>query len=176
MLESRGLIVGPWGRFEPKRAWAHAAPPGAWTRIIADAASGATLGFAAWRRSGPGFLAGWFGERQIEVFESEDASFLLSLSRGFWRNWTVFDAEEQAIGAVFRGVRLQLRGEGFARLRQRRSPDPGGFVDRLNQTVARASRHDGSSWLVSFLDMPLSDPFARMVVLAAVLSWAPEPD
>ena len=61
MLESRGLNIGPWRCFEGNSAWTHAALPGAWARTIADAASGAVLGFAAWRRSGRGPLARWFG-------------------------------------------------------------------------------------------------------------------
>src|SRR5262249_15975380 len=126
----------------------------------------------------------------IDVFEGEDASFLMGLRRGFRRIWSVADAEERDVGMIYRGALLSLRGQTLARFHA----PAGAFVDHRGQTIAGVTRRashagsgaggaseggwgrDGASWLLTFLDVAPSDPFPRMVILAAVLSWGAEPE
>ena len=61
MLEGQGLVLRPWAP----------AAEGA-TRAILDAATGAPLGFARWRRT----ASGWPRRPLLEVFETEDAALL----------------------------------------------------------------------------------------------------
>lgn len=169
MLETRGLIIEPWLRFPGNEEWRHAAPAGAWVRAIADAASGQRLGFACWQHTGSGPFASWFGRRQIAVFETDDASLTLTLRRGFWRGWEIFDAEERPLGHVQRGAVLGTSGECLASVHN--GVDPGAFRNRAGEELARFSRRDLNGWLLTFLDPPQENPFGRMALLAAVLTW-----
>lgn len=173
VLESRALLIGPWSRVGGNKDWVHAVAPGSWIRPIRDAATLAPLGFAAWRNAGRGLWASWFGKRQITLFETDDASLLLTLRRGFWRLWDVYDAEERRIGTIYRNAVLGRGGEQVALVRQPRSDKPGSFFLSAHQDLARYWQR-GDEWQVEFGDASLN-PFQRMALLAAVLSWGTAP-
>lgn len=168
-------MIGPWQRCEGRPEWAHAVHAGTWVRTITGAAiAGATsepLGFAAWHNAGQGVLASWFGRRHITLYETEDASLVMTLRRGFWRVWEVFDAEERPVGTVYRNALLTSSGQQIASPRQGKE---GAFTNTMRQEIARFLRRSGCLEL-TFPETPHSSPFLRMVLLAAILSWPPEP-
>lgn len=171
MVEAHTLLIGPWTR----ETEGDPPIPGAWVRRVHDGETGKPLGFAAWTHARAGFLSRWFGARTITLNETEDASLVMTLRRGFWRRWEVFDAEEFSVGMLIHAALLDAAGAVLAYSRKPRSPEGGGFLDARKQTLARfCPAEDG--WLLTFAHHPNTTPFTRMVLLARVLTWGPEPD
>lgn len=175
VLESPGLLIAPWERCAGRPEWSHAVRPGEWARPLHEKASGQLLGFAAWQNAGSGLFASWFGRRQITLYETEDASLLLTLRRGFWRIWEVFDAEERPVGSIYRNALLRNDGETLACIRKPVPAIPGGFFNQHHQDLASFAPNECGGWALTFPHSPPTGPFTRMVLLATVLSWPPEP-
>jgi hypothetical protein len=163
MLEHGELVLRPWASV---RAGGPAAP----TRLIGAGRGGAVLGFAV-RRPAVGWrFWPWSVPERFEVFETEDESLLLTATRGWANTWKVRDAEERLVG--------QIRGDfvydGDAGCLAERVPgeDGRGRLVSGDETLAEWVRYEDGVRL-SFADRLEKEPFAKMVLLAAVLTAEP---
>jgi len=197
MLELQSLLLRPPTDVPDRRAGGGAGgSAGARVRAVVDPATGQRLGSArAPGGSGPWWRR--LTRPALEVYETEDESLLFTVHRG-WplaQRWEVRDSEGRRLG-TFR--RSDLRAARQAtRLPDRHGPhgqrfghNRGGAGDRLGQgpividppptgpagQVAAAAVQDLVTWshgeagtLVTFAGELEGKPFAKMVVLAAVL-------
>lgn len=166
MLEQASLLVQAWMQ----------APNGGggalWTRSISDADQ-KPLGFARLDRHTRSTWLPWFRKLRIDVFETEDASHLMSVSRLFAmsRAWVVDDAEDRRIGSIHAKLLLSSEGGTVASV-QVESAHRVRLLDGANQFVATAQKHGA---LVELTFAPPPHPFVRMLVLGWVLSLEPLP-
>ena len=86
----------------------------------------------------------------------------------------VFDAEEHHVGSVYRNGLTQAGGDQLAAIVKPRGAEPGLLRDRNHAVLARFERRDAGAWLFAFGPAAVN-PFVRMVLLASVLAWPPEP-
>ena len=153
MLEHATLLLRP-------------ADPSA-AQAVADADTGAPLGFSRRRPAGP--WERWLGGGVLEVHEQEDDSLLCIIRRGWLRPHCrlVCDADGLGVGLV-RGRRLEDR---HGRLVGLRWPDAGGLgaVFRDPAGHALATLRPGRDGLAVCFTDAAGDPFLRMLVLAASL-------
>lgn len=170
MIEAHSIQIGPWLRSAEARDLSLDGPA-SFVRRLSDSVE-SPLGFAAWCRRGEGLLASWFGNRQITVYETEDASLLMTLRRGFWKIWDIFDSEEHLIGRLYRGLLLDHDGKVIAQPHRREQGIA--FHDSLNQTLALFTP-SGGNWTLSFGREVPTNPFVRLVLLGAALTHASEP-
>src|SRR5262249_41097220 len=153
MLEKQGLLLNPWefSATQPRRT-------------VRDAATGEPLGFVSRRPSTRWRWLRWLERPVWEVYETEDASLLMSLrGPGIWtRTWEVFDAEPRLVGTL-RGTAL-LDGYGGRLAVAQRSHERGAgrFVNPHGLELASFSRHDRDT-LLTFHPALEGDPFAKMI-------------
>jgi hypothetical protein len=154
MLEEPVLLLGPSDTLM--------------TRAVVSAA-GAPLGWARWRAPGPWWRR-WLTRRVLEVHEHEDDPLLFTVRRCRtilpWHE--VRDADGRRVGFLLGGRVGDRAGQRVA-VRQRlgdgetqvfRTPD--------GRTLAEVSGDEGGLRL-SFAPAVAHDPFAKMLLLAAVL-------
>jgi len=158
MLEHGELVLRPWA--PARRAGAVIA-----TRLICDAC-GDTLGFAVRRPAAAWLFLLWSRPERIEVYETEDESLLLTASRGWANTWMVRDAEGRLVGQLRDGYVY----DGAAECLAVREPAP----DRRERFVSGAEAlaewaANGDEVRLVFADRLDKEPFAKMVLLAAVL-------
>jgi hypothetical protein len=174
MLERPGLLLSPWTLATPELPpVVHDKPRRgrARVRLIRDLATGEGLGFARWSGGSSSPLFSWLSRQEIEVFENEDASHLLTLVRpwGISRAWDVLDAEGRRIGKVFRNVVLESYGRRLATLQ----PSARYAVRRFEAArdtdlaVLEAQAESGSA--LRFSQALQDEPFSKMVLLGAAL-------
>ena len=155
MLEQRGLVLGAWTGAEPRQ------------RPVLDADSDEPLGFV--RCHGRRGWLRWLGGQTLQVFETEDASLLLTLFRptGWLRAWQLDDADGRAVaslrGVTVRdangyclGVCLAGRDEGGVRYLNPRGVEVGAWAVTPAGVCLRFSPE-------------VTNPFLRMALLAATL-------
>jgi hypothetical protein len=160
MLEYQGLALGPWADEDGERR-----------RIVSVPASGNALGFV--RAHGTlGSRWSWLARRSFEVFETEDASLLMSVYRpwGPFRGWSVFDAEDRRVAFIYRQSILDGAGERLAWVRPVEAGRGQFFAPGGAEVGSFELRHDRS--LLTFGEALEGKPFARMALLGAVLSWS----
>jgi hypothetical protein len=198
MLESPGLLIRPWttsvGPESPSRQRVAVQTK---RRTILNAATGSAMGFACWRAETK--LLWWLTRAVVEVYETEDASLLCTAHGRWgrpWR-WEVRDADDHAVGS-FRGGELKLPpdlvqlgklrplpGRGQAQYRGALVLDRFGQflawiegvpIDRaVRRLLAPAGQELGTvavtpeGVVLRFAVTLEGDPFARMVLLAAVV-------
>lgn len=156
MLEHKVLWLGPWAAALPAQ------------RGIRDAASNLGLGQA--RRLPPHKPLGlsWLARARLQVVEMDDESLLFTARQGFWKtSWVVEDADGRLVGTVAGAEALDQQGRLLGRLT---TSDHG-----LGRLVYEDGR-ELASWTASaggiqltFGDLLDNNPFARMVLLAALL-------
>jgi hypothetical protein len=163
MLEQAELVLRPWA---PARRGDPAAP----ARPVCAGRSGAVLGFVV-RRAAEGWAWWpWSRPERLEVFETEDESLLLTVARGWGNTWKVLDADDRLVG--------QIRGDyvydGEAQCLAVREPAGEGFGRLVSgdEALAEWAPHENGVRL-AFADRLEKEPFAKMVLLAAVLTAAP---
>lgn len=172
MLERDALRIDPWEPgWVPKEA--RSPETAAWIRTIADAHTGLVLGQAAWPWCNEGIWNRWWGRRVLEITETEDASLVVRLFRGWLQPWDVLDAEDRWIGTLYRrtavdglGRRIETTGRG-ATVRL--------LDDAGRELACWESAEPGGTGRLLFRAGPRFDPFRRMVLLAAVLVLGPSP-
>jgi hypothetical protein len=168
MLERPGLLLLPWTTPRDDAALARLLPADeraadAHIRPIAAPDDGSVLGCAL--HLGPtAFWASLFRGCHLRVFESDDASLVLSARRppGLWRPWQVFDAEENPVGACQAATLFSPLGPAFARRQGDEYRTLEGELLTICKTTPRGCQ-------VRFAETPAAHPFARMVILAALL-------
>jgi hypothetical protein len=168
MLELDTLMIHAWTR--------SAQPDGAaaWIRRIADAA-GRPLGFA---RFDSLFADSWFFWRRktrIDVFETEDAAHLLSLTRSwaFRSVWDLHDAEDRLVGYVY-PKSLVATEVGLLGFVDAEASDGGRVLDHAGLVLATFGKQ-GNQVQVTFTPDRDPNPFLRMLILGCVLARDPKP-
>jgi len=168
MLEYSVLQVGLW----TERPAAGSAPT--WVRHIAGAA-GQPLGFVRFDGAVRSPFFSWLRSVRLEVYETDDASHLMSLVRawGVLRIWDVYDAEERRVGSIYPPNLVDSEGQrrGFL---EHHGPDRGKALDPANHVLATFQRRLDSLDL-AFMPEPAPNPFLRMLILGAVLCLDPAP-
>jgi hypothetical protein len=154
MLEHATLLLRP--------------PDASAVQTVVDPTTGAPLGFV--RRRPGGVWERWFGGGVLDVREQEDASLLCTIRRGWLRPQCrlVYDADGLGVGMVL-GRRLEDR---HGRLVAVRRPDAFGRGDVFRDPAGAplATLRPGRDGLaVAFTEAATTDPFTRMLVLAAAL-------
>jgi hypothetical protein len=166
MLEHACLIVHAWTRAEDGSAW---------IRRVTDAV-GAPLGFARSKGAmGPWWL-GWLRPLQLDVFETDDASHLMSLARSWAlsRIWSVHDAEEIHVGTLyFKTLVSSVRT--FVGEINAESTERGQIVDGKRTSLANYWMRPGGSCELTFAAATMQNPFMRMLILGSVLTLDPPP-
>jgi hypothetical protein len=158
MLEHGELVLRPWA---PARRAGPAAP----TRLICDA-RGNPLGFAVRRPAASRFLWAWSWPERVEVYETEDESLLLTATRGWASTWKIRDAEERLVGQLRGGYVYDGTAECLA-VREPAMERPDRFVSGTETLAEWTSR--GDEVCLNFAERLDKEPFAKMVLLAAVL-------
>jgi hypothetical protein len=157
MLEQRGLVLGPWTA-EPRQ------------RPVRDADTGEALGFVRCRPT-HGWLQWLLNAQTLQVFETEDASLLLTLHRpsGWVRAWQLDDADGRAVATVS-GVTLRDANGFCLAVAERR--DEGGlrYVNGRGVEVGACAAAAGGVCLT--FSPEATNPFLRMALLAATLILA----
>jgi hypothetical protein len=160
MLEHGELVLRPWA---PARADGPAAP----TRHIRAGRGGAALGFAVRRRAEGWPFWPWARPERFEVFETEDESLLMTVTRGWADTWKVRDADERLVGQIRGGFVYDGAAECLA---ERAASEEGqGRLVSGDETLAEWVRYEDGVRLL-FADRLEKEPFAKMVLLAAVLT------
>jgi hypothetical protein len=171
MLELAGLLLGRWRLATRAKGLPAAAGR---TRDVLDLASGQRLGFVQSAPSTGWLDLRWLARRTLEVYETEDVSLLCSVVRPWGLAWTwhVLDAEERRVATVYR--RLIRRGSGrpLALAEPQEPPAPGRFLDVQGRELATFALTPEGTALI-FDPRMEDDPFARMALLGAVLSFEP---
>jgi hypothetical protein len=161
MLEHASILVEPWSKVASGKTH---------ERIIRAAPAGEFLGIAR-RIVEPAWLS-WLAGRAIRVFETEDESLLLTVQRpwGMWQKWGVFDAEERFVGSVYGRI---VWPAGGRRLVLASRSEYHGARHSLDDECASLGRFEvmGKSIQLTFDQSVTDDPFARMLLLGAVLTW-----
>ncbi len=167
MLEAASLLISPW---QPDGGRS----PG-WSRPIADARTGASLGKACLAAPAGGAWLDWLRGRRVEVLETDDAALLMTLARpwGLSRRWEVYDAEERRVGTIYPAFLLDGEGEHRAVIDGR---GRGGKVfGAAGELLAEYGPAAGRATQLAFAASLEPNPFLRMLLLAAVLVQEPTP-
>ncbi len=142
--------------------------PTATSPTVVEAGSGAPLGFTRWRRARTWFQRLFVGD-VLEVREHEDEPLLFTVRR-CWSvaaRSLVWDADDMPVG-VLDGTQLLDRLGRLFSVRQREG-DRVVFRTTTGCTVAEAAP-TAETVRLSFHSVVENQPFAKMLLLAAVLS------
>lgn len=172
MLECDQLRIDPWTPWAGEILhWPGPLP--VWVRRIADPTSGRILGLASWPATNLRFWNRWWGRRLLEITETEDASLLARLHRGWLQPWDVLDAEDRWVGTFYRHTLVDGIGRRIDLIRR---SDSLLFLDDARREIAAWSTPSPCTpGTLRFEFLPRFDPFRRMALLAAVLVQDPLP-
>src|SRR5262249_11438678 len=153
MLETRVLLLRP--------------AAGA-SRVIADAASGAPVGFARWQRAAE---RGWPGRLLgpvLYVHEQEEAPLVFTVRRDclWWAQHAVCDAGGQCVGSP-RG--RSVRARNHVRYAVPRAEGGGAVYQRPGGEPLASAVRTPEGLELTFAARVERDPFAKMLLLAAAL-------
>jgi hypothetical protein len=169
MLEHSSLLVHGWTR----TTLADAAE--AWIRPITDGAA-RPLGFVRYQKLPALSWFFWLPKVRLDVFETQDASHLMSLTRSWTmlHIWDLHDADQRLVGSVYPKSLVASAGEslGFIDLE---SGEQGSIVNPSGQALARFRKKSGTSFEVAFAPDPAANPFLRMMMLGCLLTLDPKP-
>ena len=162
MLEHSSLLV---------HGWLHRPP--LWTRPITDS-TGRSLGCVHLEEIADASWFSWLRKVRLDVYETEDASHLMSLTRswGMLRAWDVYDAEDRHVGTIhpktlMTAERVRLGVLDFE------SEDQGQILDPAGQVLASYRKKPGNVLEVTLSPPP--HPFLRMLILGSILTLNPTP-
>lgn len=161
MLEHSILVLHAWAH-SPQADGARA-----WTRTVCDAA-GRSLGFVRFAGAPSSSWFSWFRTLRLEVYDTDDASHLMSLTRswGVLRAWRVFDADELDVGTIYTTAIVTSENQivGYFDREQRQ------ILDASGRKLARfVIQETGVTELSLAADLP-ANPFLRMLLLGSVLT------
>jgi hypothetical protein len=166
MLECAGLWIRPWEISSADSAGR--AHRGVFRRrTILEPASNKVVGFV----SAPQRWFSWLFRQKMEVYEGEDASLLMTVWGPGWlyRYWEIFDAEDRPRGVVDRAWLFDGVGEGLALLDLAAGQNSGKFVSPTGNDLGTFQLLGAEGARLTFAHN--TDPFVRMVLLGAVLSF-----
>ena len=168
MLEHLTLWLAPWSACERgRRAGTLVTEPPRWA--VLDPATRDFLGLVRVRRGWSGSWLSWLSQPVVEVFETEDDSFLFRTWRSWGVAWHVCDAEGRPAGTV-RGPDVRgNQGQLIAVMKTAPDAQAGCWESPQGRELGTfRSAEDGivASFAPELLD---EDPFVRMVLLAALL-------
>jgi hypothetical protein len=160
MLEHPALLLRPWT----------AADPGGRVRSVV-APGGDAVGFVrqAPARS-PRWLR-WLERRSLEVYELPDSSLVFALRRGWgWpAGWHLADAEERLVGTLRGRALMDGLGHHLAVVEAPDAQGRGRFLTMQGRELGELTvEREGTR--VSFAPALEGNPFARMMLLGAVLA------
>jgi hypothetical protein len=169
MLEESTLIIEAWAHHEIS------AGKRVWIRRITSAA-GRPLGFAQFAGDPNRTWWSFFRNVRLDVFETEDASHLLSITRrwGILGNWLIRDSEENHVGNLYaRTIVTSVPAKiGLFDL------EADGNVcvhDMQSRVIARVLTRTLNVHEIAFTsDLP-ANPFVRMLVFGSILTLSSEP-
>ena len=166
MLEHSTLLVQSWTH-APQQVGSRV-----WTRTITDSA-GQPIGLLRFAGRPHGSWFSWLRRRRLDVYETPDASHLMSLTRswGPLSIWHVHDAEENHVGGVYANTIVTSDSQRV------------GFLDRGAGCIRDSSRRILAQFAVkseSLVEVTFSpeapaSPFVRMLLLGCILTLAPWP-
>jgi hypothetical protein len=135
-------------------------------RDIVTPDSEQTVGFVRCRR--PRFA--WLTRPTWEIYETPDASMLLTLKRPWlwWRFWEVLEADQRLVGMIYHQDLLDGSGHRLAVIQQTPGEAHGRFVAAAKQELGAFTRQADGGLLLAF--DPAVDPFTRMTLLGAALT------
>jgi hypothetical protein len=165
MLEHSPLLIHPW-TYKPLLDGA------AWVRPI-TAAAGLSLGFL--RLDGepnPSWFA-WLRKVRLEVFETDDASHLMTLTRrwGISNSWDVEDAELRHVGTIYPKTLVSSENQCLAYF----DYEGGRILDPMGRVLALFNKRGPGVVEVAFKPEAPVNPFLRMMMLGSVLTLEPMP-
>ncbi|HYT91053.1 MAG TPA: hypothetical protein VEL76_20240 [Gemmataceae bacterium] len=166
MLERPALVLCPWAAPTLPPGREAGAPTGP-RRTVLDP-GGPALGFVARVPSGPRWLR-WLTSPHLEVYETEDASLLCTVSGAAWgrRGRDVRDSEGRLVGTV----RQLLLFDASGRLLAQGRPATDGatrFVSPAGLDLGVFAPCENGT-LLTLMPVIDGDPFARMLLLGATL-------
>lgn len=168
MLESASLLLLPW------TLEAGIPETGACTRGVLDGTTAAPLGLVRSAGLSRSWLT-WLWPYRLEVFETEDAALLLTLTRtwGLLRMWDLYDADGNRVGSIYPPVLLDAEGlrRGYLHLREQR----GEFLGLAAQRLADFEIDATAALHLHFAADLEPNPFLRMLLLGAALTLQPPP-
>lgn len=136
-------------------------------QAIVDGDSGAALGYARWETEPTPWWRRMFGRGVLAVHEQEDEPLLFTIRRGwgFIPRREVCDADGQPVGTLLGRLVNDRYGRALAAL------ENGVFRDANQHALAELSpTADGLR--LTFGDEIASEPFVKMLLLAAALNMA----
>lgn len=168
MLEHSTLLVHPWTR----TTLADGAD--AWIRPISDAAS-RPLGFVRLQYAPLSWLF-WVRKLRLDVFETEDASHLLSVTRSWTMLsiWDVRDAEDRDVGRIYPKSLVASEGQALGYL-ERDRVGQGRILDPEGHALVRFGHNNAGNLELTFAAESGANPFVRMMMLGTILTLDPKP-
>jgi hypothetical protein len=165
MLEHSPLLIHPWSH-KPL------ADGPAWVRPITDSA-GLALGFLRLDGEPNASWFAWLRKVRLEVFETDDASHLMTLTRlwGISSSWDVEDAELRRVGTVYPKTLVSSENQRLGYIDR----DDGRILDPMGRVLARFSRTGAGVVDVAFMAEAPGNPFLRMMMLGSILTAEPMP-
>ena len=169
MLENSTLVALAWTR----TTLADGAV--AWVRVINDAA-GRPLGFVRYQKLAPTPWLFWLRRIRLDVFETDDASHLMTLNRSWMvpSIWNLHDAEDRPVGSLYpkRLVGSDGQVQGYLQLE---SIGQGRILDPAGQVQARFCTKNNVDLEMTFIPGSSANPFLRMLMLGCLLTLDPKP-
>lgn len=169
MLEFENLLLRRWdqvdhGAWQAGRAKEDSSP--IWA--ILESSSCAVVGLARTETAPNGAWLRWFSRRGLAVFESGDEPLVCTVRRRWSLSscWDLRDADGHVVGRIAPGIVEGALGRFWITVNQANGVTE--FRDRDGQVLAAITRQ-GDDRLLTFAGQPRDDPFARMLVLGAVL-------
>lgn len=169
MLEHSPLLLHAWTQ--------KANPDGgrAWIRPITDAV-GQPLGFVRFDGAPKTPWGSWLGKIRLDVFETDDAAHLMTLTRswGVLGSWDVEDAEARQVGNLYTKTIVTSVNVPLGYL-DCATGGQGRILGLQGGVLARFVRKDPGVLEVTFTPEPSVNPFVRMLVLGSILTVEPRP-
>ena len=164
MLEQPLLLV---------HAWTQATLPNgepAWIRAVADG-GGKRLGFVRFVGDPKGSWISWLRKVRLDVYETDDASHLFSLTRswGVLHIWEVVDADDRHVGTAYSKTIVSSDGDRLGYL-DRESAGQGRILDSIGQVLLRYVTKPGHGVELAFAQEGTANPFLRMLMLGSILA------
>jgi hypothetical protein len=170
MLEQSPLLVHGW-----KRSAQHGPAAEAWIRPITDDAA-RPLGFVRYQLLPALSWFFWLRRVRLDVFETEDASHLMSLTRSWTmlQIWELYDADERHVGSVYPKTLVASAGESLGYL-DLESDEQGRIINPGGRALARFCKKNRAAFEMAFAPDLTANPFLRMMMLGCLLTLDPKP-